>query len=128
MVSYALDMKSGLLAGIEAAPIASNLAYLFADATGRYLLGASYGENRASLYDAARIAKGDGAALQFVDGIQNVHSAVSTRAGRFAYVISSLGADTIHCFEIRDGALHPLDVVTVEQGFGPRHPSTLLAR
>ncbi len=120
IVSYVLDMKSGLLARIEAAPIASNLAYLSADATGCYLLGASYGENRASLYDAARIAEGDGAALQFVDGIQNAHSAMSTRDGRFAYV-SSLGADTIHCFEIRNGGLHPLDVVTVEQGFGPRH-------
>jgi 6-phosphogluconolactonase len=120
IVTFAYDAESGALTRRNAAPIESNLAYLSADASGRYLLGASYGENRASLYDAARIAAGEGGALQFVDGIQNAHSAVSTRDGRFAYV-TSLGADTIHCFELRDGALHALDIVTVEKDFGPRH-------
>jgi 6-phosphogluconolactonase len=120
IVTYALDARAGTLTQRAAAPIASNLAYLSVEPNGRFLLGASYGENRASLYDAARIAAGEDGVLQFVDGIQNAHSAIATRDGRFAYV-SSLGADTIHCFELRDGALHPLDVVTVEKHFGPRH-------
>jgi 6-phosphogluconolactonase len=120
IVTFDYDAGSGALTRRNAAPIESNLAYLSADASGRYLLGASYGENRASLYDAARIAAGEGGALQFVDGIQNAHCAVSTRDGRFAYV-TSLGADTVHCFELRDGALHALDVVAVEKDFGPRH-------
>jgi 6-phosphogluconolactonase len=118
IVTYGLDCKTGVLTRRNVAPIASNLAYL--SVAGGHLLGASYGENRASLFDAARIEQGDGDALQFVDGIQNAHAAVASRDGRFAYV-TSLGADTIHCFELRDGALHPLDVVAVEPGFGPRH-------
>jgi 6-phosphogluconolactonase len=120
IVTYAIDAHTGELKRSNAAPIESNLAYLSADATGRYLLGASYGEHRASLYDAARIAQGDGTTLQFADGIEHAHSVISTRDGRFAYV-SSLGADTLHCFELRDGALHALDVVTVDANFGPRH-------
>jgi 6-phosphogluconolactonase len=118
IVTFDLDSKSGELTRRNVAPIASNLAYF--SVAGRFLLGASYGENRASLFDAARIEQGDGQALQFVDGIQNAHAALASRDGRFAYV-TSLGADTIHCFGMRDGALHALGTVEVERGFGPRH-------
>ncbi len=97
IVTYPFDAKTGALTRRHTAPIESNLAYMSADASGRYLLGASYGENRASLYDAARIAQGEGGALQFVDDIQNAHCALSSRDGRFAYV-SSLGSDTLRCF------------------------------
>ncbi|KMY86160.1 6-phosphogluconolactonase [Candidatus Paraburkholderia calva] len=120
IVTFAFDAEAGTLTRLHAAPIESNLAYLSADASGRYLLGASYGEHRASLYDATRIAQGGGATLQFADGIEHAHSAVSSRDGRHMYV-ASLGADTIHCFDLRDGALHALDVVPVEGKFGPRH-------
>jgi 6-phosphogluconolactonase len=115
IVTFALDASNGTLTRKQAAPIESNLAYLSADATGRYLLGASYGEDRVSLYDAAR-----GTALQYADGIKHAHSIISTRDGRFAYA-ASLGADTLHVFELRDGALRALEVVTVDKNFGPRH-------
>jgi 6-phosphogluconolactonase len=120
IVTYALDAQRGTLAREQATPIDSNLAYLCADATGRYLLGASYGEDRASLYDAARIAQGEGQALRFADDIKHAHSVISTRDGRFAYV-ASLGADTLHVFELTDGKMHALEVVVVDRNFGPRH-------
>jgi 6-phosphogluconolactonase len=120
IVTYAFDAASGRLARRNVARIESNLAYLSADGTGRYLLGASYAEHRASLYDAARIADGDGAALQFADGIEHAHAALASRDGRFVYV-SSLGGGAVHCFELREGALHALDVVTIDPAFGARH-------
>lgn len=120
IVTYALDAASGTLRRRHAAPIESNLAYMSVHPSGRYLLGASYGEHRVSVYDTARVEAGEGAALQFVDDIRNAHAIVASNDGRFVYV-SSLGTDTLHCFAFENGALAALDVLTLDANFGPRH-------
>ncbi len=120
IITYALDTLSGVLKRRNVAHIESKLVYLCADASGRYLLGASYHEDHASLYDAASVAEGNARALQMVDGIEHAHAAIFTQDGRFAYV-SSLGADSIFCFAVCDGRLELIDVATIEENFGPRH-------
>lgn len=129
IVAYSVDAEAGSLSRCGAAPIASSLAYLSADPSGRYLLGASYGEHRLSLYDAERIANADGTPLQVVDGIENAHAVIVSNDGRFAYV-SSLGSDRVFAYELRPGAtgaadatgeLAAINEIELERGFGPRH-------
>ncbi|MFC0397983.1 lactonase family protein [Paraburkholderia rhizosphaerae] len=120
IVTYALDTHSGALKQRGVAHIDSKLVHLCVDASGHYLLGASYHENRATLYDAASVAEGDARALQTADGIEHAHAAVFTGDGRFAYV-SSLGGDAVFCFAMHNGRMERTGVAKVDANFGPRH-------
>jgi len=115
---------AGALARIGTTAIDASLAYLSLDRSGRWLLGASYGGNSLSLYDAARVRDGDGAPLQVVHGIANAHAVVVSPDNRFAYV-SSLGSDRIFTFALVEdaGGLRALEhgETRVPGGFGPRH-------
>ncbi|SAL56887.1 3-carboxymuconate cyclase-like protein [Caballeronia terrestris] len=123
IIAYSIDAATGDLSHRVTAPIESSLAYLSADPLSRYLFGASYGENRASVYDVERIADGIGKPLFVVDGIQNAHAAIVSSDGRFAYV-TSLGSDRLFCYELKQdqhGELAHLDALEFDRGFGPRH-------
>ncbi|MBR8257720.1 lactonase family protein [Burkholderia ambifaria] len=124
IVAFRVASATGAFARIGATAIDASLAYLSLDRSGRWLLGASYGDNSLSLYDAARVRDGDGAPLQVVHGIANAHAVVVSPDNRFAYV-SSLGSDRIFTFALVEdaGGLRALEhgETRVPGGFGPRH-------
>ncbi|KWA05670.1 lactonase family protein [Burkholderia territorii] len=124
IVAFRVATATGALARIGAAAIDASLAYLSLDRGSRWLLGASYGGNSLSVYDAARVRDGDGAPLQVAHGIANAHAVVVSPDNRFAYV-SSLGSDRIFTFALVEDAdgLRVLEhgETRVPGGFGPRH-------
>ncbi|RQR23659.1 3-carboxymuconate cyclase [Burkholderia sp. Bp9143] len=124
IVAFRVATGTGAFARIGATAIDASLAYLSLDRSGRWLLGASYGGNSLSLYDAARVRDGDGAPLQVADGIANAHAVIVSPDNRFAYV-SSLGSDRIFTFALIEdaGGLHAVEHgdTRVPGGFGPRH-------
>ncbi|WP_175748221.1 lactonase family protein [Burkholderia ambifaria] len=124
IVAFRVAAGTGAFARIGATAIDASHAYLSLDRSGRWLLGASYGGNSLSLYDAARVRDGDGAPLQVVHGIANAHAVVVSPDNRFAYV-SSLGSDRIFTFALIEdaGGLRALEhgETRVPGGFGPRH-------
>ncbi|MGF7188632.1 6-phosphogluconolactonase [Robbsia andropogonis] len=130
------------------ASIASSLAYVEIDPSGRTAIGASYGENRVSVYDVDTLLsaagghsaqEGDGKKRdtdidmlrevpprQVIDGVAHAHAVVVSRDGRHVYV-SALGGNAVWCFTLQDGQLTVNDVVDVGAGFGPRHMRLSLA-
>ncbi|AOK17213.1 3-carboxymuconate cyclase [Burkholderia cepacia] len=124
IVAFDVDPGGGALTRVASAAIDASHAYLSLDRSGRWLLGASYGGNSLSLYDAARVRDGDGTPLQVVGGIANAHSVIVSPDNRFAYV-GSLGSDRIFCFELAHDmrGLRAIErgEARVERGFGPRH-------
>ena len=115
---------TGALVRIGTTAIDASHAYLSLDRSGRWLLGASYGGNSLSLYDAARVRDGDGTPLQVTGGIANAHAVIVSPDNRFAYV-SSLGSDRVFSFALVEDAagLRALEhgETRVPAGFGPRH-------
>ncbi|VBB13307.1 lactonase family protein [Burkholderia stabilis] len=124
IVAFRVAAATGALARIGATAIDASHAYLSLDRSGRWLLGASYGGNSLSLYDAARVRDGDGTPLQVTNGIANAHAVIVSPDNRFAYV-SSLGSDRVFSFALVEdaGGLRALEhgETRVPAGFGPRH-------
>ncbi|RQS08149.1 beta-propeller fold lactonase family protein [Burkholderia sp. Bp8998] len=124
IVAFRVATSTGALARIGSTAIDASHAYLSLDLSGRWLLGASYGGNSLSLYDAARMRDGDGAPLQVAHGIANAHAVIVSPDNRFAYV-SSLGSDRIFTFALIEDAGGPRarehGETRVPGGFGPRH-------
>ncbi|WP_175927100.1 lactonase family protein [Burkholderia cepacia] len=124
IVAFRVVPATGALVRIGATAIDASHAYLSLDRSGRWLLGASYGGNSLSLYDAARVRDGDGTPLQVVGGIANAHSVIVSPDNLFAYV-SSLGSDRVFSFALVEDAagLRALEhgETRVPAGFGPRH-------
>ncbi|MCA8048962.1 lactonase family protein [Burkholderia arboris] len=124
IVAFRVAAATGALVRIGTTAIDASHAYLSLDRSGRWLLGASYGGNSLSLYDAARVRDGDGTPLQVAGGIANAHSVIVSPDNRFAYV-SSLSSDRVFGFALVEDAAGLRAVehgeTRVPAGFGPRH-------
>ncbi|KFG93952.1 3-carboxymuconate cyclase [Burkholderia paludis] len=124
IVAFRVAPATGALVRIGATAIDASHAYLSLDRSSRWLLGASYGGNTLSLYDAARVRDGDGEPLQVIAGIANAHSVIVSPDNRFAYV-SSLGSDRVFSFALVEDAAglraREHGETRVPAGFGPRH-------
>ncbi|MBR8142083.1 beta-propeller fold lactonase family protein [Burkholderia sp. AU19243] len=124
IVAFRVAPGTSAFARIGATAIDASHAYLSLDRSGRWLLGASYGGNSLTVYDAARVRDGDGAPLQVANGIANAHAVIVSPDNRFAYV-SSLGSDRIFTFALVEDAdgLRAVEhgETRVPAGFGPRH-------
>jgi 6-phosphogluconolactonase len=125
IITYRVDPRTGQLSRLgTAANIESSLAYLCADPSGKYLLGASYGEHRLSIYSVDAIAQANGAPLQVIENIEHAHAVIVSPDARFAYV-SSLGSNRLFCFALDAGLTdEPAALVahtSLGPGFGPRH-------
>jgi 6-phosphogluconolactonase len=123
IMAWSIDSLTGDLTVAAKAPIESSLAYLSMEASGCLLVGASYGEHRASLYRADRIAEQNGAPVQVIGGIEHAHAALPSHDGRHVYV-TSLGGDVVKGYAIvqdGEGSLDAIGEVRLEAGFGPRH-------
>jgi 6-phosphogluconolactonase len=121
--SYLIDRTSGSLTPIGTGPLAESLPYIAFDATGRWLLGASYGGNLVCVNrvsDDGRV----GAPLQIVSTARNAHAIRADNTNRFVFV-PHLGTDQVLQFRFDDktGRLtaNTPPLVQLEAGCGPRH-------
>jgi 6-phosphogluconolactonase len=124
IVRFAVDIADGRLARCEATPISGSYAYVTVDASGRYLLGASYGQSVVDVYRTDRLRAGGGNPEQSIADIVYAHAIVISADGRFAYA-TSLGGGEVVCFRLafEDSSkpLVPVDKVVLDAAFGPRH-------
>lgn len=122
-VSYSIDRKSGRLKEVGRGPLAESFPYIWADKTGKFLLGASYGANLVSVNPIGRDGK-VGEPLQVIPTARNAHSIVTDRTNKFVFV-PHLGTDQIFQFRFDDksGKLtaNTPPVVQMRSGSGPRH-------
>jgi 6-phosphogluconolactonase len=122
-VSYSIDRNSGRLKEVGRGPLAESFPYIWADKTGKFLLGASYGANLVSVNPIGRDGK-VGEPLQVIPTARNAHSIVTDRTNKFVFV-PHLGTDQIFQFRFDDksGKLtaNTPPVVQMRSGSGPRH-------
>jgi 6-phosphogluconolactonase len=123
VVSFAIDPRDGRLTELGRAPLAGSMAYLATDATGRYLLSASYGGNMVAVN---RIGN-DGVAAQVQQCVGTGPSAHAIRVSadnRFAFA-TVLGADQLLRldFDASSGRLveGAAPAWALPAGSGPRH-------
>jgi 6-phosphogluconolactonase len=136
IVTYSVDSHTGHLTHVRTAAIEASLAYLSLAPDDEWLLGASYGESSVSLYRAGAAENHELVPRQVINEILHAHAVIASADGRYAYA-TSLGSDTVYCFAIvrdatvrdaivrdvngNDAALEPVQKLSVEAGFGPRH-------
>jgi len=121
--TYAIDKKSGALKLVGKGPLAESYPYIAIDATGRYLLGASYGANLVSVNPIGKDGK-VGKPQQVIPTARNAHSIITDKTNKYVFV-PHLGTDQIFQFKFDDktGKLSANTPATVQmkQGTGPRH-------
>ena len=121
--TYAIDNKTGALSPVGKGPLAESYPYITIDATGRYLLGASYGANQVGVNPIGKDGK-VGEPIQVIPTARNAHSIRTDNTNRYAFV-PHLGTDQIFqfVFDKESGKLsaNTPPVVQLKQGTGPRH-------
>lgn len=111
----------GRLAPIGEAPLPASMAYVATDASGRWLLAASYPSARVSVSPIGADGLPGPATLVLPTG-PNAHAIRASADNRFVYA-TVLGADRVMVwrFDAESGALSPAAEVEVRAGAGPRH-------
>src|SRR5437868_13726092 len=71
--TYSIDKTSGALKLVGKGPLAESYPYITIDASGRYLLGASYGANQVGVNPIGKDGK-VGAPIQVIPTARNAHS------------------------------------------------------
>ncbi len=122
-LTYAIDRKSGELNMIGGGALAESFPYIRHDASGRWLLGASYGANLVSVNPIGKEGVA-GEPQQVIPTARNAHSIVADRTNRWVFV-PHLGTDQIFQFrfDAKTGKLAANTPATVQMktGSGPRH-------
>ncbi len=121
--TYSIDARSGALKLIGKAALAESLPYIRHDATGKFLLGASYPGHLVSVNPVGRDGKvGDPA--QVIPTALNAHAIVTDRSNKYVFV-PHLGTDQIFqfTFDAKNGKLaaNTPPVLQLQKGSGPRH-------
>ena len=124
LASFAIDPRDGSLDQLSLAPASHRLCHLSVDATGRFLLGASYREDFVAVHPI-----GPGGFVQAEPAClakpgRNSHCAVLDPSNRFVYV-ANLGSDQVSQFrfDAATGVLAPNRPALLPTGHasGPRH-------
>ena len=122
-VTYAIDRRTGALTQRAKGPLAESFPYIYADKTGRFLLGASYGGHLVSVNAIGKDGKVSDP-LQVIPTALNAHSIITDKTNRFVYV-PHLGTDQIFQFrfDAKTGRLtaNTPPVVQMKARTGPRH-------
>jgi len=123
-ITLEIDSATGTLALVGEAPLPASMAFIATDATGRWLLSASYPEHVVAV---SRIGD-DGIVLpahQVQRTGQHAHAIRCDASSRYAFS-TALGADAVHHwrFDERTGLLRENEVaprLPLRPGAGPRH-------
>jgi 6-phosphogluconolactonase len=122
-VTYSIDRKTGALKEIGRGELAESFPYIYADKTGSFLLGASYGAHLVSVNPIGKDGK-VGKPLQVIPTARNAHSIITDKTNKYVFV-PHLGTDQIFQFKFdaKTGKLTANTPATVQmkQGTGPRH-------
>jgi 6-phosphogluconolactonase len=120
---YAIDAASGRLTHLGNGPLADSMAYHAVDASGRFLLSASYPGHKIAVnpIDADGVV---GPTTQVIGDLPFAHAIMTDPANRFAFV-ASLGSDTVrqYRFDAGSGQLtaNTPDLLRFGDKVGPRH-------
>ena len=121
--TYSIDRSTGVLKLVAKAPLAESLPYIYADKTGRWLLGAAYGGHKVTVNPIGGDGK-IGKETQIIPTALNAHAIVTDNTNRYAFV-PHLGTDQIFQFrfDARTGKLASNTPATVQikAKQGPRH-------
>ena len=124
VITYQLDPQTGALAQKATAPLPDSMPYVSTDATGRFLLTASYGGDKIAVSPIGESGLVEAAAIQIVPTGRNAHAILADRTNRFVYV-PTLGANQVlqFLFDAKTGKLTPNEpaAVPARPGDGPRH-------
>ncbi|WP_338525020.1 lactonase family protein [Pseudomonas batumici] len=124
VATYSVDPANGALKHLKNSTVADSLAYISTDKSGRYLFGASYGEDLVSVnaIDAKGVVTDD--VRQVIKTGPNAHSIIVDKTNRFVYA-ANLGSDQYleFKFDAASGKLTSLGHVELPKGSGPRHPA-----
>src|SRR5262245_65828450 len=121
--SFRIDPASGKLSHIANGPLDGSMAYIATDRSGRFLLAASYPNNKVTVNPIAS----DGTVQppsQIVPTEPNAHAIQADASNRFV-LATSLGGNLVKQFrfDAATGKLSPNDppAAAVKTGAGPRH-------
>jgi len=121
---YSINAGTGELTQVSTSPLAESCAYISLDRTGRFLLGASYGESVVSVNAVGDDGRVGVEPLQMVPVWRNAHAIRVDESNRFAYV-PALGTDQIFmlAFDAKSGRLssNTPAVFQMKSMTGPRH-------
>jgi 6-phosphogluconolactonase len=121
--TYSIDKKTGALKLLGKGPLAESYPYITIDATGRYLLSASYGGHQVGVNPIGKDGK-VGEPQQVIPTARNAHSIITDTTNKYVFV-PHLGTDQIFqfVFDKKSGKLASNTPATVQmkQGTGPRH-------
>ncbi|MEA2873654.1 MAG: 6-phosphogluconolactonase [Hyphomicrobiales bacterium] len=121
--TYSIDKKTGALKLVGKGPLAESYPYIAIDATGRYLLSASYGGHQVGVNPIGKDGK-VGEPQQTIPTARNAHSIITDTTNKYVFV-PHLGTDQIFqfVFDKKSGKLASNTPATVQmkQGSGPRH-------
>lgn len=124
VATYAIDAATGGLTLEGTAPLAESMCCITTDATGRYLLSASYGGSIASVNPIGADGVITAGAAQTVTTGKHAHAIILDRTNSSAYV-PCLGSDEVmqYGFDAGSGKLTALERASapVAAGYGPRH-------
>jgi 6-phosphogluconolactonase len=122
-VGFAIDPASGRLHHAGSGPLADSMAYLVADRTGRFLLGASYPGHRVTVSPIGPPGT-VGPTQQVLTDLPNAH-AIRVDAANRHVLVPTLGNDRVNTFtfDAASGRLAPASPpgVDVRAKAGPRH-------
>jgi 6-phosphogluconolactonase len=121
--AFAIDQATGALTHAASGPLADSMAYIALDATGRWLLGASYPGNRITVSAISPSGQVQ-PAHQVLPDMPRAHSVRLDAANRVA-LAPTLGNDSVARFTF-DAATGRLTAATppatkLKDGSGPRH-------
>ena len=121
--SYAIDRASGALRPVGTGPLAESLPYIHFDATGRWLLGASYSAHLVSV-NPVKADGSIGEPAQVIPTARNAHAIIIDRTNRYVFV-PHLGTDQVFqfTFDAQSGRLraNTPPLLQLKAGTGPRH-------
>ena len=125
VVTLAVDARAGRAEVLAEALLPASMAHVSTDATGRWLLSASYGADMVAVQAIAAdgvVAAGRETAT-YATG-RHAHSALASPGNHFV-LAASLGGGQLHRYRLdaATGALQPTDpaVFALPAGTGPRH-------
>jgi 6-phosphogluconolactonase len=124
VATYAIDPETGALTQKATAPLPDSMPYVSVDATGRFLLTASYGGDKIAVSPISETGLVEAPAIQVVPTGRNAHAILADRTNKFVYV-PTLGANEVlqFLFDAKSGRLTPNEPAAVKArpGDGPRH-------
>ncbi len=122
--TYAIDAGTGALTLKATAVLPDSMPYVSVDATGRFLLTASYGGDKIAVSPIAASGLVEAEAIHVIPTGRNAHAILADRTNKFVYV-PTLGANQVlqFLFDAKTGKLTPNTppAVNARPGDGPRH-------